>query len=59
MMVKQKQWAKSGGGRWDMNPAREYEQKVDRWLEEFKMEKDREARAKEEELKKRQLELFK
>lgn len=58
MMAKQREWARQGGGSWQMNPAREAERTVDRWLAKFDDQHKEEERRKQEELMKRQTKLF-
>lgn len=58
MMKRQREWAKNGGGSWQMNPAKEYEKKVDEWLRKWDEEANLEKTRKREEEAKRQTKLF-
>lgn len=58
MMNKQREWAKQGGGTWYMNPAREAEHTVDKWLQKWDEKAAEEKRRAMEEEKKKQLQLF-
>jgi hypothetical protein len=58
MMKKQREWARQGGGSWYMNPARDAEHTVDKWLAKWDEQKAEEKRRAMEEERKKQLELF-
>lgn len=58
MMKKQREWARQGGGSWYMNPSRDAEHTVDKWLAKWDEQKAEEKRRAMEEERKKQLELF-
>lgn len=58
MMKKQRVWARQGGGSWYMNPARDAERTVDKWLKKWDEKREEEKRRAMEEERKKQLELF-
>lgn len=58
MMKKQRVWARQGSGSWYMNPARDAERTVDKWLKKWDEKREEEKRRAMEEERKKQLELF-
>lgn len=58
MMKKQKEWMQQGGGMWYMNPAKDAENKVDKYLRRFDDEREAERQRKMAEEQKRQMVLF-
>jgi len=58
MLRQQLEWAKSGGGSWQLNPARDAEKSVDRFLAEFEEERKADKRRETEAAMARQQRLF-